>query len=162
MGNGRRVDNTAWKRRDDEGVIQSGITDYKTFLTENQKKINLMLNKFLRFSILIGPLLMLAIRFGIFHSVTYASCIVVSLLVLSLSCVHYVLIRREGKSSVVITCDPDNTPSRRTCEELGCALERTVRVPAWIRAHWSISEVKCRYIWHLGELSGEGGDRVGP
>ncbi|MBR3494924.1 MAG: GNAT family N-acetyltransferase [Clostridia bacterium] len=72
------------------------------------------------------------------------------------------LIRREGKSSVVITCDPDNTPSRRTCEELGCALERTVRVPAWIRAHWSISEVKCRYIWHLGEPSGEGGDRVGP
>ncbi len=98
MGNGRRVDNV-WKRRNDESIIQSGITDYKTFLTENQKRINLILNKFLRFSILIGPLLMLAIRFGIFHSVTYASCIVVSLLVLSLSCVHYVLIRREGNTA---------------------------------------------------------------
>ena len=41
---------------------------------------------------------MLAIRAGIFHSVTYASCMVVSLLVLSLSCIHYVLIKREGNT----------------------------------------------------------------
>ncbi len=59
------------------------------------------------------------------------------------------LIRRQGKSSVVITCDPDNIPSRKTCEGLGCVLERTVEVPAWIRESWSISEVKCRYIWRM-------------
>lgn len=82
----------------DKGMFPSGITDYEAFLKENQRKVNLMLNKFLRFSILIGPLLMLAIRFGVFHSVTYASCIVVSLLVLSLSCVHYALIQREGNT----------------------------------------------------------------
>ena len=80
-------------------VFQSGITDYEAFLKENQRKVNLMLNKFLRFSILIGPLLMLAIRFGIFHSVSYTSCIVVSLLVLSLSCIHYVLIQKEGNTT---------------------------------------------------------------
>lgn len=82
-----------------KALFQSGITDYEAFLKENQRKVNLMLNKFLWFSILIGPLLMVAIRLGIFHSVTYTSCIVVSLLVLSLSCVHYVLIRREDHTA---------------------------------------------------------------
>ncbi len=59
------------------------------------------------------------------------------------------MIRRYGKRSVVITCDPDNAPSRRTCEALGAELERIVTVPDWIRAHWAISRVKCRYIWRV-------------
>ncbi len=59
------------------------------------------------------------------------------------------LILRRGKDSVVITCDPDNVPSYRTCEELGCVLERTVDVPQWIRDSWSISAVKRRYIWRM-------------
>ena len=58
------------------------------------------------------------------------------------------VIRRYGKESVVITCDPDNTASRKTCEGLGCELERIITVPDWIRRRWSISKVKCRYIWH--------------
>ena len=61
------------------------------------------------------------------------------------------LMRRHGKNSVVITCDPDNWPSRKTCEALGCELERIIEVPGWIRANWSISRVKCRYIWRLGD-----------
>ncbi len=56
---------------------------------------------------------------------------------------------RAGKRTVVITCDPDNAPSRATCEHLGCTLERTVDVPDWIRKRWSISRTKCRYIWRL-------------
>lgn len=59
------------------------------------------------------------------------------------------LMRREGKRSVVITTDPDNMPSRRTCEGLGCELERIVDVPEEIRRRWEISAVKCRYIWRL-------------
>lgn len=59
------------------------------------------------------------------------------------------LMIRAGKTSVVITCDPDNLPSRTTCEHLGCVLERTVTVPEWIRKRWSISREKCRYIWRL-------------
>lgn len=61
------------------------------------------------------------------------------------------LMLREGKRSVVITTDPDNIPSRRTCEGLGCALERIVQVPKRIQRRWEISAVKCRYIWHLEE-----------
>ena len=82
----------------EEALFRSEVPDYETFLKENQRKTNLMLNKFLRFSILIGPLLMLAIRMGIFHSVTYTSCIIVSLLVLGLSCIHYVLIKKESNT----------------------------------------------------------------
>ena len=56
-------------------------------------------------------------------------------------------IRRSGKSSVVITCDPDNIPSRKTCERLGCLPERTVRVPHEIREQHEIGPVKSRFIW---------------
>lgn len=59
------------------------------------------------------------------------------------------LMLREGKRSVVITTDPDNVPSRRTCEGLGCELERIVDVPESIQKRWEISAVKCRYIWKL-------------
>lgn len=59
------------------------------------------------------------------------------------------ILEGAGKHSVVITCDPDNWPSRKTCEGLGCTLERIVDVPLWIRNKWEISEVKCRYIWRL-------------
>ncbi|MBR4081866.1 MAG: GNAT family N-acetyltransferase [Clostridia bacterium] len=61
------------------------------------------------------------------------------------------IIRRAGKRSVVITADPDNLPSRRTCEGLGCRLESIVDVPERIQRRWEISAVKCRYIWHLDD-----------
>ena len=61
------------------------------------------------------------------------------------------LMRSRGKSSVVITTDPDNIPSRRTCAGLGCEMERIVDVPREIRRRWEISPVKCRYIWRLDD-----------
>lgn len=61
------------------------------------------------------------------------------------------LLLRSGKTSVVITTDPDNWASRKTCEGLGCALERTVTVPESIWRRWEISRVKCRYIWRLND-----------
>ena len=60
-------------------------------------------------------------------------------------------IRMSGKSSVSITCDPDNEPSRRTCLRLGCLFEGITEVPEDIRDKYEISKVKCRYIWHLAE-----------
>jgi len=59
------------------------------------------------------------------------------------------LILLHGKESVVITCDPDNWASRKTCIRLGCELERTVDVPRRIQTRWLISERKCRYIWRM-------------
>lgn len=61
------------------------------------------------------------------------------------------IIRQEGKRSIVITADPDNVPSRRTCERLGCVLENVVDVPVRIQRRWEISAVKCRYIWRVDD-----------
>lgn len=61
------------------------------------------------------------------------------------------LMAQEHKTSVVITCDPDNWASRKTCEHLGCTLERVVDVPESLRSRYEISAVKCRYIWRLDD-----------
>ena len=58
-------------------------------------------------------------------------------------------IRRGGKSSVVITCDPDNAASRKTCEALGCLWESEVDVDPELRENFEISARKERYIWVL-------------
>lgn len=57
------------------------------------------------------------------------------------------LLRRIAKSSIVITTDPDNTPSKKTCEKLGCILERTVPVPSAYRTVCNGSVQKTRFIW---------------
>ena len=49
--------------------------------------------------------------------------------------------------SLVITNDPDNLASRKTCEALGCILERTTPVPQAYRYIVSGSTAKCRYLW---------------
>ena len=58
-------------------------------------------------------------------------------------------IRLSGKTSAVITCDPDNEPSKKTCTRLGCLFERVTDVPEDIYQRFEISRQKCRYIWHL-------------
>ena len=60
------------------------------------------------------------------------------------------LIRRHGRASVVITTDPDNMASRRTCERLGCVLESTVPVPQRLQKRWMLSPAKRRYVWRTG------------
>ena len=60
-------------------------------------------------------------------------------------------IRLSGKTSVVITCDPDNEPSRQTCLRLGCLWEGDTDVPEDIRKKFEISTRKCRYIWRVPE-----------
>ena len=57
------------------------------------------------------------------------------------------VMRRENLLSVVITTDPDNWASRRTCEKIGCVLESVVPVPEEFRIMCSGSPAKCRYIY---------------
>lgn len=56
-------------------------------------------------------------------------------------------IQRSGKSSVIITCDPDNEPSRKTCKALGCLWESEVSVDPYLQDKYEISSCKERYIW---------------
>ncbi len=62
---------------------------------------------------------------------------------------------RLNMESLVITADPDNIPSRKTCEELGCVLERIADVPKQFRFACPDSRQKCRYIWFTGKGKAE-------
>ena len=55
-------------------------------------------------------------------------------------------LRELQLKSVCITANPENTPSRKTCERIGCRLESIVAVPSAYRAVCSGAEYKCRYI----------------
>jgi tagatose 1,6-diphosphate aldolase len=58
------------------------------------------------------------------------------------------LAKQHGIRELWITCDPDNEPSRRTCEILGAELVSTVAVPKSHPYYLSGSRAKCRFrIW---------------
>lgn len=56
-------------------------------------------------------------------------------------------LQRLNLESVVITNNVENIASRKTCENLGCVLERIAPVPAKYRALCAGAPEKCRYIW---------------
>jgi len=55
------------------------------------------------------------------------------------------LAAQHGLKPVWITCNPDNRPSRRTCERLGAALIDTVAVPPTNPLFARGETAKCRY-----------------
>jgi len=55
----------------------------------------------------------------------------------------------HGINPVWITANPDNWPSRRTCERLGAVLVDTVVVPADHPFYARGEKLKCRYRWDL-------------
>lgn len=57
------------------------------------------------------------------------------------------LARRVGLAVLWITCDPDNAPSRRTCERLGAELVEIVDVPTDHVLYVTGHPRKCRYRW---------------
>ena len=59
------------------------------------------------------------------------------------------LLRQLHLGSVVITNNVDNIASRKTCENLGCVLERIADVPPEQRANCAGAAQKCRYIWRV-------------
>ena len=54
-----------------------------------------------------------------------------------------------GLKSICITANPDNIPSRKTCEKIGCELESIVDVPPRYQYVCSGDTQKCRYILRL-------------
>jgi len=55
------------------------------------------------------------------------------------------LARAHGFRSLWITCNPDNTPSRRTCERLGAELVEIIPVPRENPLYQQGDREKCRY-----------------
>ena len=56
----------------------------------------------------------------------------------------------HGLKTLWITCDPDNYPSRRTCEILGCELVEIVDLPEDTDMYQRGDRQKCRYRLDLG------------
>ena len=59
------------------------------------------------------------------------------------------LARRHGMERLWITCNPDNTASRRTCERLGAALIEIVTIPRDHPFRMRGETAKCRYLVEL-------------
>jgi len=57
----------------------------------------------------------------------------------------------HGFKTLWITCNPDNYPSRRTCEILGCELVEIVNVPVNTAMYRDGDRQKCRYKWDLAD-----------
>jgi tagatose 1,6-diphosphate aldolase len=55
------------------------------------------------------------------------------------------LARRHGMDMVWITCNPDNTPSHRTCQRLGAVYVNTVDLPSKHPLFIRGERQKCRY-----------------
>lgn len=61
-------------------------------------------------------------------------------------------LKRRGIRQLVITANPENIASRRTCEKLGCVLENIVPVPPEYRRLCMGAAKKCRYILETEQL----------
>ena len=59
------------------------------------------------------------------------------------------LMQEIGLQSVCITANPDNIPSRKTCEKIGCELESIVSIPRQYQFVCSGDTDKCRYILRI-------------
>jgi tagatose 1,6-diphosphate aldolase len=57
---------------------------------------------------------------------------------------------QRGFRELWITCDPDNWPSRRTCERIGAKLIEIIDLPETLDMYLDGERQKCRYRRQLG------------
>jgi predicted acetyltransferase len=57
------------------------------------------------------------------------------------------LLQAHGMDVVWITCNPDNWPSRKTCEYLGCQFIEIIELPEESDMYQEGERQKCRYRW---------------
>lgn len=59
------------------------------------------------------------------------------------------LAKKHGLEKIIITCNPENLPSRRTCELLGAKYVETVRLPSHNELYQLGERKKCIYEMEL-------------
>jgi RimJ/RimL family protein N-acetyltransferase len=59
------------------------------------------------------------------------------------------LAKRHGMTELWVTTNPENVPSRRTCERLGCRLIETVDLPPQNILYQRGERRKCRYLLRI-------------
>lgn len=57
-----------------------------------------------------------------------------------------------GMDEVLITCNPDNVPSRRTCESLGGRFAGIFPVPEWAAVYRDGDREKCRFYYDSADF----------
>lgn len=62
----------------------------------------------------------------------------------------------HGLNTVWLTVNPENYPSRRTCEILGCTLVEIVDLPENLDMYQEGERQKCRYRWDIGDTTVRG------
>jgi len=65
----------------------------------------------------------------------------------------FALARNHGMRQIWITCNPDNTASRRTCELAGAELVETVSLPRDTDMYQRGERQKCRYLIDLTQAA---------
>ncbi|WP_066890287.1 GNAT family N-acetyltransferase [Clostridium nigeriense] len=55
----------------------------------------------------------------------------------------------HGMNKLIITCNPDNYPSRKTCEKIGAKLKEIVDLPIYNEMYKIGEKQKCLYVWIL-------------
>ena len=56
---------------------------------------------------------------------------------------------QHGMKKLIITCNPTNYASRKTCENLGAKLIDIIEVPKTSDAYSKTEILKCRYEWEI-------------
>ncbi|MBS5939724.1 GNAT family N-acetyltransferase [Clostridium sp.] len=64
----------------------------------------------------------------------------------------------HGMEKLIITCNPDNFPSRRTCEKSGLKLREIVDLPIYNQMYVAGERQKCIYEWDLKNKRSENYD----
>ena len=72
--------------------------DYQEFITSNRSKVNRYLNFVLWFFIGTGPIIALGVKLGIFHDISYTTCIVISVVMFLMSAIHFLLLKKFSDS----------------------------------------------------------------
>ena len=72
--------------------------DYQSFMINNRIKVNQYLNTALWFFVIAGPAIALGIKANIFPDITYRTCFMISLIVVVMSAIHLMLVKRFPNS----------------------------------------------------------------
>lgn len=57
----------------------------------------------------------------------------------------------HGMDKIIITCNPDNYPSRKTCEKIGAKLTEIVDLPPYNEQYQEGERQKCIYEWMINK-----------
>ncbi|MBQ3428113.1 MAG: GGDEF domain-containing protein [Clostridia bacterium] len=76
------------------------VNKYGDFIVNNRKRVNYYLNMVLWVFVATGPALYAGVAAGIFHSVTYSTCIWITVAIIALSAIH-LLLRKKFPGSLI-------------------------------------------------------------